>query len=392
MTPKGFRDVLPEEAEEREALAGSLAGAFRSWGYRPVQTPVVEERETFESAAGAALTRESFTMVDTDGSLLVLRPEMTVPIARVAASRMASQEPPFRLMYVADVFREQPSLRGQAREFAQAGVELLGPGGPEADAEVVTVLAESLRSCGLKSFSVVIGTVEVVRSLIDKAGMDDAWGRALMEAAHARNLVEVRGLARRDGVPAAVSFALDAVFRMRGGAEAIAACREALAPAGCGAALDRVTAVWELLSATGSAPEVSVDLGLLRSFDYYTGLIMEAYTPGLGMALGGGGRYDGVMAALGRPMPAAGFALGLERLHIAASEQGAPLRGCRVDAVVGGVDAGAVYVEAARLRSTGLSAEVLQDVTREELARRARARGDCRALWVDGGPAEEVGS
>ena len=143
---------MPLEAAEREVLERRLGDVFSAWGYGLVETPVVERLDALEAAAGP-LEGTAFRLVDLDGRLLALRPEMTVPIARLVASRMAEQPGPHRLRYAADVFREHESLRGQARQFTQVGVELLGASGPAADAEVVALLVEALAAAGLERTS-----------------------------------------------------------------------------------------------------------------------------------------------------------------------------------------------------------------------------------------------
>lgn len=353
VTPRGFRDVLFQEAAEREAASAAITAVFDAWGYRPVETPVVEGYATLEAAVGKALETTAFRLFDMDGSLLALRPEMTVPLARLAASRLAGEPGPHRMRYVTEVFREQASLRGQARQFTQAGVELIGAAGPAADAEVVALLVEALEAAGLSDFTVGIGTVRLLRGLIDAARMPEAWGRGVTDAAHERNLVELDRLSAEDGVPDAVGEALRRVPRLRGGVDVIDAAGEIAALCGCGDVLTEFRELYALLDAAGHAGRVTVDFGVMRSFDYYTGLVLEAYAPGLGLSLGGGGRYDRVLAEFDAPAPAAGFAVGIERLMIALAEQGATPCIRPLDAVLGGGDAPAVFSAARRLREAG---------------------------------------
>ena len=383
VTPRGFRDVLFEEASERRAVAGAMGEAFVRAGYRFVETPVLEEYATLQAGAGAAMERSAFRMVDLDGSLLALRPEMTLPIARLAASRLAAEPVPCRVCYLGEVFREQASLRGEARQFTQAGVELLGTNGPESDAEIVTVLVEALGAAGLADFTVGLGTVAVLRALIDASGGEDAWAREVLAAAHARNLVAIDRLAAADGVRPAVGEALRRVVRIGGGAEAIEECREVAVGVGCADALVSLQRTWALLAAAGVAERVRVDFGILRSFDYYTGLIVEAYAPGLGLPLGGGGRYDDVLAAFDRPMPAAGFALSLERVMIALAEQGVDVPVRSLDAVVGG-EALDVARTCARLRSAGWRVRACAGAG-QQIASEAAATG--AACWLSAGDA-----
>lgn len=351
VTPRGFRDVLPEEASERRALEARLAEVFSAWGYGFVETPAVERLDALEAAAGE-LEGTAFRLLDLDGRMLALRPDMTVPIARVVSSRLAGAPGPHRLCYVAEVFREHESLRGQARQFTQAGVELVGAAGPEADAEVIALLVETLRASGVAEFSVVVGTVAVLNAIVSSAGAPEAWGEAVLSAAHDGNLVELDSLAAEPGIERDAARALASVPRIRGGREAIARGRAAAAGCGCDAAFDELDATFGLLEAAGVAECVTVDFSVMRSFDYYTGLVVEALAPGIGVPLGGGGRYDGVLAAYGAPAPAAGFALGLERLSIALVEQGSAPAVRGLDAVMGGEPAEALAA-AATLRSAG---------------------------------------
>jgi ATP phosphoribosyltransferase len=386
VTPRGFRDVLFEEAAERRAVAAAASEVFASYGFRFVETPAVEEYRTLQAGAGASLEGTAFRMVDLDGSLLALRPEMTLPIARLAASRLSGEPGPHRLCYIADVYREQASLRGEARQFTQAGVELLGADGPASDAEIVCVLVDVLASVGLPEFTVGIGTVAVLRALIDAAGAGEAWSAELLAAAHARNLVAFDRLAGAEGVPTAVGDALKRVARIGGGREAIGECRLVADAVGCAGSLDALEAAWMLLEAAGVSDRVRVDFGILRSFDYYTGLIVEAYAPGLGLALGGGGRYDDVLAAFGAPMPAAGFALSLERVMIALAAQGVviPVRG--LDAVVGGGQREVARV-ASSLRAAGWAVRSSLACDDTSLALEAEAAGAAWRVLAGGGRA-----
>lgn len=378
VTPRGFRDVLPQEAAEREVLSRAMSDVMSAWGYGLVETPIVEQYATLEAGVGGDMAGEVFRLFDADGGLLALRPEMTVPIARLVATRFAGEEGPYRLRYSADVFREQASMRGQSRQFTQVGLEFVGAQGPIADAEVISVLVESLEAAGLAEFVVGVGTVAVLRAILVSARMPEEWSAAVLKAAHDRNLVGIDELSFAPGVPPQVAEALREVPRIRGGREAIERCRLAATASGVGAALDELDAVWELLQRSGVAKRVSIDFGIMRSFDYYTGMVLEVYAPGLGLPLGGGGRYDGVLAEFGAPAPSAGFAVGLERLHIAMAEQRSGVAVPALDAVLGGTDSLA-FSAAGRLRAAGWRVR-LSARTGVELAAEARRAGATQAL------------
>ncbi|MDO9557358.1 MAG: ATP phosphoribosyltransferase regulatory subunit [Coriobacteriia bacterium] len=384
VTPRGFRDVLFAEAAEREAVASAMSDVFDSWGYGPVETPVVEEYATLEAAVGRSLEATAFRLFDIDGSLLALRPEMTVPIARLVVSRLSAEPGPHRFRYVAPVFREYASLRGQSRQFTQAGVELVGAPGPEGDAEIISVLADALAAAGLSAYAIVLGTVQLLRALIEAAGLSEGWGQAVLDAAHERNLVEIDRLSRHDKVPDAVGDALRAVPRIRGGADAIEAAGVYAAACGCAGVLRDIRETYRILEATGLTGAVTVDFGIMRSFDYYTGLVLEVYAPGLGLPLGGGGRYDRVLAEFGAPAPAAGFALGLERIMIALAEQGATPRVRPLDAVIGGEVPSEVFSAAAALRIAGWCVRIAVARSGRALLAEAERADAEEALEVEG--------
>ncbi len=384
MTARGFRDVLFSEALERESVAAAVSDAFASWGYDPVESPVVEEDSTLQVGAGAELERSSFRLFDLDGSLLALRPEMTVPIARIAASRLAAESGPYRIRYAGPVFREHASLRGQARQFTQLGVELIGASGPAADAEIVLLLLGALEASGLESYLVGLGTGEVLRALLARSGGPEAWQSEVIAAAQDGNLVEIDRLAGRPGIDAPVARALREVPRI-GGTDALERCREVIAPCGCEESLDGLLATWRLLEQLGETAHVRIDFGIMRSFGYYTGIQLEAYAPGLGLPLAGGGRYDRLLGLFGAPMPAAGFAIGLERLMIALAEEDRTPAVKPLDAVLGGADAAAVLAASRRLREVGWRVRVAPGRAGLELVRAADAAGATEALEAHDG-------
>ncbi|MDR3053334.1 MAG: ATP phosphoribosyltransferase regulatory subunit [Coriobacteriales bacterium] len=322
--PRGFKDVLPQEARWRESICNNVQKALSLWGYAPIETPTLEVLDVLKR--GGQLAPTTFRLFDADGALLVLRPDVTLPIARMTATRLADAVGPLRFRYVQPVFREEESLRGQAREFTQLGIESIGLGGALADAEVVVLLAEALKAAGLKDFTLAICTVGVLRDLLDvcvrESGVGEQWRQAMLDACHASNLVEVARLARDARIDARYGEALSALPSIRGGKEAITACRALVEPLRCLDGLDVLEQTWELIEAAGVGEYVTVDFSVMSSFDYYTGLVIEAYAPGVGMLLGSGGRYDHTLEAYGKSAPAAGFALSLERIMQALLEQG----------------------------------------------------------------------
>ena len=317
--PPGTRDILPDEMRELRRLQAALAGVFEGFGYGEVATPTIEYHEVLargdESGAPAA-----YRFFDEGGELLAMRTDMTIPIARLVATRFADDEPPFRLWYVGNAYRAIRPQRGQMREFTQAGVELIGAEAPEGTAEAVQVLSAALDAAGLTRAVIGLGDADLYRQLLDELGVDRDTRARLLARLATHDLVGLEADVRDLPIGADARETLLRLPTIRGGREVLERARET-----GGAAVERATqrlaATHEALTARGVAERVSLDLGLLRDLGYYTGAILEVYDPAVGHVLGGGGRYDELLGRFGRPLPAVGFALYLERVHIAQAEE-----------------------------------------------------------------------
>jgi ATP phosphoribosyltransferase regulatory subunit len=314
--PSGTRDVLPDEMGELRTLTERLRGVFTDFGYGEIYTPALEYEAviTRGSLDGA---RPAYRVFDENGEVLVLRSDMTVPIARVVGTRYAAAALPQRFAYFAHCYRGVRPQRGQPREFLQAGIELIGAAAPAGTAEAVTVLCRALDRAGLARYRVGIGDASVYPALLDGLGVP----------AHARDLL-LAELGRGDFVglenglrdleidDASVELLLS-VPQMRGGPDVLRGPPGPVADAVAG-----LRAV-HLLLEPDVAARVIFDLGLSRIPGYYTGAVFEVYDPAVGIPIGGGGRYDHLLGQFGRPLPAVGFALEVEKLHnaLAAEER-----------------------------------------------------------------------
>jgi ATP phosphoribosyltransferase regulatory subunit len=367
VTPRGFKDVLPEEARWRESITQAVQRTLSLWGYAPIETPTLEVLEVLEQ--GGALTSLPFKLFDTDNELLVMRPDVTLQVARMVASRLDDAALPLRLRYVQPVFREEDALKAAMRQFTQIGVEVLGLAGPAADAEVILALVDALTACGLASFSVALGTVGVLRALLNacmvKGSLDEDWRAGMLAACHRVNLVEIERLSSDPRVDAAYAQALRTLPTINGKRAAIAQCRalvDSLDCRDCKDSLDELAATWEIIEAVGASERVNVDFSVISSYDYYTGLVFEAYAPGLGVPLGSGGRYDRMLQGFGGNAPAAGFAFSLESAMFALMAQGASALTDGVGTVqtvkvpVPAKNPASAFLEAAALRAAGTRA------------------------------------
>ncbi|HEX2129279.1 MAG TPA: ATP phosphoribosyltransferase regulatory subunit [Solirubrobacterales bacterium] len=317
--PPGTRDILPDEMRELRRLERSLLEAFEQFGYGEVATPTIEYEEVLARGdeRGAPVAYRFF---DEAGELLAMRSDMTIPIARLVANRYASSEPPFRLCYLATAYRAVRPQRGQLREFTQAGVELVGAEAPEGTAEVIEVLAAALEAAGLTRAVIGLGNASLYPEMLTQYGVAAESREAILDRLAAHDRVGLEDEVSALELGAAERNTLLGLAELRGGPEVFERAIE-LGGTAAEQALGRLRATYELLEQRGVAERVSIDLGLLRDLGYYTGAIVEVYDPALGHILGGGGRYDDLMGRFGRPLPAVGFALHLERLHIAQAEE-----------------------------------------------------------------------
>jgi ATP phosphoribosyltransferase regulatory subunit len=318
--PPGTRDVLPDEMRELRRLHLALIGVFEERGYGEVATPAIEYDEVL--ARGDGRTADTaYRFFDGSGELLALRSDMTVPIARLIATRYAKAEMPVRLCYLANAYRAVRPQRGQMREFAQAGVELIGAPAPDGTAEIVEVLEAALDAAGLERAVIGLGDADLYRQLLAEFGIEGEARDSILGRLAAHDLVGLETeLSELQGVSDDQVATCVALSQLRGGKEVLEEAR-ALG----GAAVERATArlgeTLDALEARGVAQRVQIDLGLLRDLGYYSGAILEVYDPALGHVLGGGGRYDGLLKRFGIDQPAAGFALYMERVHVAQMEE-----------------------------------------------------------------------
>jgi len=308
--PSGTRDVLPEETREVRAITDTLRAVFERHGYGELYTPALEY-ESVLARADMAEAQPAYRVFDESGAVLVLRSDMTVPIARVVATRYGSSEPPLRFCYFAHCYRGVRPQRGQPRELLQAGIELIGSAAPQGTAEALAVLCDSLDATGLKDYRIGMGDASLFPALMASLEVPAPARGDLMQALVRRDFVGLEHTLAEAGLSDEAAELLLNVPQRRGGPEVLAD-----APAPAVEAVTGMRRVHELLEPEVAA-RVIFDLGLVRDIGYYTGAVFEVYDPALGGPIGGGGRYDDLLGRFGRKLPAVGFALGVDRLHVA---------------------------------------------------------------------------
>jgi ATP phosphoribosyltransferase regulatory subunit len=298
--PSGTRDVLPDEMRELRAITEALRGVFDRFGYGEVSTPAIEYEQVLIRAGRGP--QPAYRVFDDHGEVLALRPDMTVPIARVVATRYQHAEPPLRFSYFAHAYRGVRPHRGQMREFLQAGIELVGAPAPDGTVEALTLLCEALDATGLAGYRIALGSASLFPALLTSHGVPDEAREPLLRALSTRDLVALQ----REVTTRGLDDDLIRLPQLRGGPEVLDEL-----PTGEGAGLRQI------LERVGDAvaERIVFDLGLVRGLGYYTGAVFDVLDPALGAPLGGGGRYDDLLGRFGRPLPAVGFAIGVDRLH-----------------------------------------------------------------------------
>lgn len=311
--PVGVRDYLPETVRKLRAVEERVGALFAGWGYDEVITPTLEYDDTI-GGASSTLNSKQFKLLDKHGHTLVLRPDMTTPIARVVSSVLQHEPLPLRLSYCADIFRAQENEAGRNAEFKQMGVELIGDSSPDSDAEMLALAVESLKACSIKPFKIAIGHVGFLKAFLREQVGDEAVIERLKGKLNDYDYVGYRQLVKQLSLTEPVKRRVNALLTWRGGS---ALLRERLNERHSTeekAALDHLRKLWDTLEMYGVTPFVTLDLSMIGKMNYYTGVYFEGYAEDHGFPLLSGGRYDALLAQFGRPAAAVGFQLKLDRV------------------------------------------------------------------------------
>lgn len=314
--PVGVRDYLPYAVDKLRAIEQNVLDCMSRWGYRQIMTPTMEFYDTV-GVASSTSDQKLFKLLNNRGTTLVLRSDMTSPIARVVSSLLKEEPLPIRLSYHANVFRAFEEEAGREAEFFQTGLELVGDDSPEADAEVVALAIASLKAAGVTSFKIAMGHVGFLNGLFEEVLAGGVHEQQMLKQ-HLldRNYVGFRKAIRELELTISDSQRqeLEAILRLRGGKEI---CDQAMALSEhelARSSINHLCKVWEVLEAYGVSEHVLIDLTMIGDFSYYTGMTFEGYAAEIGFPVCSGGRYDNLLRQFGRDVPATGFALKTNRI------------------------------------------------------------------------------
>lgn len=312
--PTGVKDYLPEAAATLRSIEFKVLQCMERWGYREIITPTLEYYDTV-GVASSTEDKKLFKLLDRNGTTLVLRSDMTAPIARAVSSLLREHPFPLRLSYHANVFRAIEAEAGRDAEFFQTGVELVGDDSSESDAEMIALAVACLQAAGVKEFKIALGHVGFLNGLFHEMleGRPDAQS-ALKACLLNRDYVGYRETIKALDLSTEVQKELEGILRLRGGQEICRLAQQVTQDPVAEQAIAHLCEVWDVLKAYNVSEHVLIDLTMIGDFSYYTGMTFEGYAADLGFPVCSGGRYDNLLSQFGRPAPATGFALKTNRI------------------------------------------------------------------------------
>ena len=311
VTPDGTRDLLFDECVSRAQVAGRLTSMFRSRGYREVITPSMEFYDLFCSAAAHFPQETMYKMTDSRGRLMVMRPDCTIPIARLTAARLTGMPMPVRLYYSGNVYRVSYDMRGKPSELFQTGVELIGSSSLRSDLEMVELAAAGLSDIGGERFRIELCHIGYFKALIGNLEAGPEEKESIRQCIEQKNYAALGDLLEPFGKNPAAA-ALKYLPRLFGGEEVFEKAYSLFSDGGATESLDSLKTVYEHLQSLDLGDRVLIDLGLVNQAEYYTGLIFRGYFDGVGEPVLSGGRYDNLISDFGAPLPATGFAFNVD--------------------------------------------------------------------------------
>ncbi len=324
-TPEGVRDVYNGECAQKHELERRLHRVVHSYGYEDIETPTFEFFDVFSREIGTTPSKDLYKFFDREGNTLVLRPDFTPSIARATAMYFMEEEKPIRLCYSGSTFQNSSSYQGRLKEATEMGVEFIGDGSAAGDAEVLALAVDLLKKSGLTKFQLSVGEVEFFKSLLEEAQMPKETVMELRARISGKNYFGVEELIDEQCLNEELKNTFRRLPQLFGGVEILEEAKMLTRNEKAQRAIRRLEEIYQILSYYGCEEYISFDLGMLSKFNYYTGIIFQAYTYGTGQAIIKGGRYDHLLKYFGKSASSIGFALPMENLMSALSRQNIPI-------------------------------------------------------------------
>lgn len=323
--PRGTRVFLPDVAAKKRRLEELLLGVFARWGFQEVMLPTLEYLEVLTLGLGEAYTERLFKLEERHtGRMLALRPDITTQIARMAATLLQEQPRPLRFCYAGSVFRYNTSTTRNVQELFQAGVELIGLGSPEADAEMIAIAVECMQAVGLQDFRLAVSQLEFFRGILLETGLEEAQREQLQAVVQKKDTSTLETLVTQLPLSEPHRHILLQIPSLFGKAAVLHQAANLTSSPAALAALDNLSRVYDILKTYGLEDRVLIDLSDIRDLHYYTGVTFEGFTSHLGYEICSGGRYNHLVGCYGPNDPSTGFAIDLQAL-LEALENSTPL-------------------------------------------------------------------
>ena len=349
-TPEGVRDLNISETSKKIELQNRINTVFHRYGFRDIQTPTFEYYDVFNHEIGTIDVREMYKFFDRDGNILTLRPDITPSIARYVSTYYKNENNPIRVCYIGNTFRNRKSYQGKLREFTQAGVELIGVNSEDADAEIITMIINSLSIAGLEKFQIDLGQAGFFKGLVQEAGLSESEEEELRNYVDEKNFIAVEELLIKYNMSDELKRTFLDLPKLFGSVEVIEKARKLTKNKKALESLDQLEKVYNILCDYGVEKYISFDLGMVNSLNYYTGIIFRGYTYKMGVSIVDGGRYDTLLKQFGKDVPAIGFAIVIDELISAIERQNISLPECNVDTLI-------IYNQSTRKEAVMISEE-----------------------------------
>lgn len=311
LTPEGTRDLLFDECIAKRSVEENIRKLFEQYGFAEVRTTGLEFFDVFNKKARYFPQETMYKLVDAKNRLMVLRPDNTMPIARLVSTRLRDEVFPLKLFYNQSVFMVNPKNSGRDDEFTQSGIEIIGGDNKRSDFEALALAAEALKTCGSEEFRLEIGDSGFFRELISKLDIDEEESEEIRSYIENKNYPALNAKLEEIGDNDTIS-ALKALPHLFGGIEVFDKAEDILKDGNLCDILESVREVYNNLCALGLSDNLTVDFGLVQKKNYYTGILFRGYISGYGAAVLSGGRYDTLVGDFGADMPAVGFAVNVE--------------------------------------------------------------------------------
>ena len=388
-TPEGVRDIYQGECEKKLYLEDKLFKILKTYGYQPIQTPSFEYFDIFGKEIGTTKSKDLYKFFDREGNTLVLRPDITPSIARVAANYFMEDPMPIRFCYKGNTFINTGSLQGRLKENTQLGAELIGDNTPDADAEILSMVVDCLIHAGLKEFKLSVGHVGILQGMMEAAGFDEEEEDVVRDLIMNNNFFGVDSFLEARHLDQELKRLFSVIGKLYQSAEEFQAARAAAEKyPKIQAAMEHLEKLQSLTLLYGIDKYISFELGVVSSYKYYSGMIFHGYTFGSGEPIVKGGRYDRLLKHFGKDAPAIGFVIVTDQLMAALSGQKieTPLEHVGQLVVYDEAHREDAVIYARRQRAAGCSVELLlkaADRTRADYEAYAGRRQIARLRFMD---------